>query len=124
MGWRINLVDNTVNVPSGLAEDLLRADEYQEVFYNLSEVTTKEREGRGKRVKETVRLHFNRDHQEHMDWVWREELQEVLLRYEVKGDITFCDFDGDNYGEFWGYRFDGKGGMTKLKGRVEWDEVK
>jgi hypothetical protein len=120
MGWSIALIENTVEVPSGLAEDLVTADKYQEVFYDVDDVTTKVRTGKGKNQKQVVRLHFNPDHMEHMDWVSRGELQATLCLHKVKGDILFGSLEGDNDGEFWGYRFDGKGGMKTLTGQVQW----
>lgn len=66
------------------------------------------------------KLHFNQDHQEHMDFV--AFFKNDLAALKVKGDITFGSFEGDNAGSFWGYRFDGNGGVKDLKGKVVFTE--
>ena len=54
-------------------------------------------------------LMFISDHMEHMDYLWNESIINKLKEMKVKGDITFGSLDGDNAGDNWGYRFDGKG---------------
>ena len=46
MGWSIALIENTVEVPSGLAEDLVTADKYQEVFYDVDDNIHDNRNGK------------------------------------------------------------------------------
>lgn len=68
----------------------------------------------------TYYLRFIEDHMEHMDYV--NQILPQLLELKVKGDITFGSLEGDNNGCFWGYRFDGKGGMKHLTGSVSFKE--
>jgi len=71
------------------------------------------------------KLAFNPDHQEHMDYLGNNpKLNKVLQKHKVKGDICFGSLEGDNAGSFWGYRFDGKGGMQELEGKLSWTPVK
>jgi hypothetical protein len=69
-------------------------------------------------------LCFDSDHMEHMDFVWQKPIQKILKKHKVKGDICFSSDDGDNRGQSWGYRFDGKGGMVALKGARTFEPVK
>ncbi len=55
-----------------------------------------------------------------MDYVHKEHIQEVLKRNKVEGVIKFGSLEGENAGDFWGYEFDGKGGMKELVGEVKW----
>lgn len=113
MGWSIALLENTVEISETCAKDLFAAQEYEdETWYELDDVTY---EGY---------LSFNGDHMEHMDYLDDEKYQAVLKTHKVEGDICFGDVEGDNAGSFWGYRFDGKGGMVKLTGRIVFEEVK
>jgi NAD-dependent DNA ligase len=111
MGWNIGTLDNTVKISAKCAKDLFETQKKRDVgiWYALSDVVY---EGH---------VTFNSDHAEWMDWLGHEEvLVQVLLRHKVKGDICFGSMEGDNAGSFWGYRFDGEGGMTKLEGMVAW----
>lgn len=109
MSWSIANITNTVKITDACAKDLFAAQEYEhEIWSDPSDVTYE-----GKLV-------FLKDLMEHMDYVWREHIQKVLKAHKVKGDITFGSLDGDDFGKFWGYRFDGKGGMAKLKGMIVW----
>lgn len=109
MGWSIENLVNEVKISPQCAKELFGAQEYeQEIWYELKDVTYK-----GK-------LTFNPDHLEHMDYVHLPHIQEALLKHKVKGDICFGSLEGDNAGEFWGYRFDGKGGVQSLKGTLQW----
>lgn len=51
------------------------------------------------------------------DYVANVEVQKFLKKHKVKGDICFVSDDGKKE-TGWGYRFDGKGGMKKLEGKV------
>lgn len=67
------------------------------------------------------KLQFYNNRYEYMDWLRdRDHLVDVLLKYKVKGDICFGSLDGDNKDKFWGYRFDGYGGMCFLRGDIKW----
>ncbi len=109
MGWNIAELDNTVVVDDACAKDLFEAQEYeQELWYEVDEVAD---EGQ---------LMFIEDHMEHMDYLWREHIQAILQKHNVEGTVTFGSLEGDNAGSFWGYQFDGKGGMEKIKGTLSW----
>lgn len=118
--WTIHEVTNTVKISKKCAKDLFEASAseyegttYHDLWDNAGQVTYK-----GKLV-------FNSDHQEHMDYLsgdYSEKLLAVLMKHKVKGDIGFADLEGDGAGNFWGYRFDGKGGMKELIGQVTWTE--
>lgn len=111
--WRIHNTVNTVKVSKKCAQELFRSVTRNTGFWNdVSEVT--DRDGV---------LIFNEDHYEHMDFLWLEEIQKVLLKHKVKGDICFASLEGDNAGSFWGYRFDGKGGGVKLDGEIVYTET-
>jgi hypothetical protein len=111
MGWSISLLVNTVNVPEECAKELFESQDYEgERWYELEDVL------------DDGKLAFNSDHMEHMDYVGEEAIQDILRKYNVAGDICFGSLDGDNAGSFWGYRFDGSGGMIPLEGRLQWFE--
>lgn len=112
--WHINLIENTVEVTKERAKDLFAAQKYaEELWFEVDEVLTK-----------NSKLRFNRDHMEHMDFVWYPHILAVLQKHKVKGRISFASYEGDNAGETWGYEFDGEGGVKKFRGRigVVWDD--
>lgn len=114
--WTIECLVNTVLIPNECNHDLF--DEAQdcegELWDNVDDVTD-----------ENGQLCFNSDHMEHMDFIaTHDKIIVILKRYEVEGDICFGSLEGDNAGSFWGYRFDGKGGMKYLKGQLIWEEKK
>lgn len=112
--WSIGKVVNTVEISEDCAKDLFAAQgDERYIWSSLEEVTYQ-----GK-------LSFNPDHMEHMDFLGCDEdraMVEILKKHKVKGDICFGSLEGDNRGRFWGYRFDGKGGMKKLVGHLEFKE--
>lgn len=110
--WSIGEVVNTVHITKECAKELFEAQEYEgEIWTELEDV-----EYKGK-------LSFNDDHMEHMDFLGtNEKMVEILKKHKVKGDICFGSLEGDNRGQFWGYRFDGKGRMKKLVGHLEFKE--
>ncbi len=116
MGWHINLVKNNVATTAGMVEDLLKTDVACELEWEEPRDVAAGHDG-------DFKLNFNDDHMEHMDFVEREEVQEVLKKHKAMGDICFSSADGDNAGEAWGYRFDGKGGMVLLRGVLLFKEV-
>lgn len=108
--WSIAEIDNTVEISNKCAKELLKID--PECRWN----------NRLDRLVMDGKLYFNPDDYEGMDFVYDEDVQKVLKKHKVKGDITFGSLDGDNFGSFWGYRFDGKGGMVELRGELIWKE--
>jgi NAD-dependent DNA ligase len=107
--WTIHLIRNTVQVPKAAVPELFAAQE-DETWYEEEDVLS------------GGRLVFNSDHYEHMDFLAdNQAIIDVLCKHRVKGDICLADLEqGDEEGSFWGYRFDGQGGMEKLKGKVDW----
>lgn len=113
MAWSIGVVANTVQISPTCAQELFekQGGESGEVWSSFEDVTY---EGK---------ITFNPDHMEWMDWLGdSEELVEILKKHRVYGDICFGSLEGNNAGEFWGYRFDGQGGMKELIGRVVYEE--
>ncbi len=112
--WSIGELKNTVEISETCAQDLFHAQAFpEELWHDVTEVTIENREG--------VRvLYFDSDHNEHMDFLHQERFTDVFSRHNARGEICFGSLDGDNAGSFWGYRFDGEGGMQKLTGSVEW----
>jgi len=116
MGWSIAVIDNTVKINKEIVKDLIKAQSYdgeilyeEDVDYFFDE--------------ETGTIQFDSDAMEHMDWVGDSDFHSVLQEHKVKGVIKFGSLDGDNFGEFWGYSFDGQGGMCKIEGRLVWNIV-
>lgn len=113
MSWSISSLDNAVKVSAKVAKEVFEACGGTDggVFYNIKEVS------------HGNKLYFNPDHSEWMDYLQGDhgdKVIAVLKENKVKGDITFGSLEGDNSGLYWGYRFDGKGGMVKLTGTVIW----
>ncbi len=114
--WSIGVVVNTVEITKECAKELFEAqdNEQDDEEYIWSEPENVAYKGK---------LCFNPDHMEHMDFLATDEkIVEILKKHKVAGDICFGSLEGDNKGQFWGYRFDGKGGMTELKGLVVYEE--
>jgi NAD-dependent DNA ligase len=117
MGWFIQEGKNEVVVSKKCAEELFKVQEEgrcDEVWDDADSVAP------------DGRLAFTTDHMEHMDYLTNEDIVAVLCKHKVKGDICFESHEGDNAGDYWGYRFDGKGGMKPLTGTctVVFEEVK
>jgi hypothetical protein len=117
MGWHINLVKNTVKITSEIALALYNCEADVCCAWQ-DECSFPMLEG----VIYDGKLVFNPDHMEHMDYLHEGQVQRVLKCFKVKGDVCFSSDDGDNRGQSWGYRFDGEGGMTLLKGSREFSE--
>lgn len=111
MSWSIALLENSVAISKDVAQEIFLTDGHggEHNWASPDDVCD-----RGK-------LYFNPDDDEHMDFMWDEKIIEVLKKYKVEGRICFGSLEGDNRGEFWGYEFDGKGNMEKLKGYVAWE---
>jgi hypothetical protein len=112
MAWTIANIDNNVKITNDIAKDIFEKHKDSTGWYDVTEFCYHD--------GIDLKLYFNEDHREHMDFVW--EIEDTLKEHKVEGDITFGSLEGDNAGSFWGYRFDGKGGMKSLKGRLEWNE--
>ncbi len=110
--WRIESTVNTVRVSKKCVSDLFKIGKSLRMWGDIGSVASKDGE-----------LYFNPDHFEHMDYLNEEALLKVLLKHKAKGDICFGSLEGDNAGSYWGYRFDGKGGVVELVGEVAYTEV-
>ena len=110
MGWHINLITNDVKITEKCARAVLKVLLLEGSFNTLDQVW---------RYK---KLRFHQDHMEWMDYLKYAKVITVLQKHKVKGDICFSSNDGDNAGEAWGYRFNGKGGFKPLTGRLQWFE--
>lgn len=115
MSWRIALLENNIKVTSKVAKELFDLSEK-----NLSEIWYSEEDV----ADENDILQFNCDHMEHMDYLWNVDYQKILKKNKIKGRALFGDLDHDTFGEFWGYEFDGRGGMKLLEGKLSWSEKK
>jgi hypothetical protein len=121
--WQIACIKNEVEINKKIAKALLKCEDDGLYYWDQEcdpldwNVGFADRDGK-------YRLYFNEDQCEHMDFVGEEEVQKVLCKNKVKGDICFGSLEGDNAGRFWGYRFDGKGGYKRLKAVIAWQEVK
>lgn len=92
--WRINLVKNELSLTPEAAADInaIPDDSF---------------------VAEDGKLYFDPDHYEHMDYVWNDEVLEVIAKHKLSGEILFSSSEGDNRNTGWGYRFD-EGIVTEL----------
>lgn len=114
MGWQIELTVNDIVIPAALVKSLFEAQDYEGAVWDSVEDV----------VDDDNNLTFNPDHMEHMDYLSHQlNMIDVLKAGRVKGDICFQSLEGDNSGDSWGYRFDGKGGMKELSGTVNWSEA-
>lgn len=111
MSWRIGVYSNDLFISDACAADLFELGTAEELWYSPHEV----RDTNGT-------LGFNEDHMEHMDYLCRSDIQNVLRKHKVNGTVTFHSTEGDNAGSAWGYRFeDGK--LTELVGELVFREV-
>lgn len=120
MGWHISNEKNEVQISEAVIDGLWQAyqnnDLSQTHWYDKDEIYYKGDNGK-------KYLYFNDDHMEGMDYLsYEEKAIEILKKHKVKGDICFQSTEGDNAGDAWGYRFDGKGGMKTLSGKLKWVE--
>lgn len=109
--WSIGLVKNTVKISEECVKELFEAQGCDEIWYDEEDVSF------------DGKLYFDCDHMEHMDYLGREEIQNVLKKHKVEGIVLFCSADGDNSGTFWGYEFDGAGGLVSHYADLEDENV-
>lgn len=114
MGWRISVVDNSMEFSKECAEELLAIGGDGDPWYDLDDLEF---------ADDRYELSFCDDHMEHMDYLaHRDDILAILLKYQVNGDVTFTCADGDWSGRNWGYRFT-DGVMTKLVGEIVYTEI-
>jgi meiotically up-regulated gene 157 (Mug157) protein len=111
--WRVSCIENKIKVNKECA---LKIKEFRE----KNEYCELEMDD----VVENGHLVFNEDHFEHIDYLNENGLIKLLKHFKAKGRTTFGCLDGDQFGEFWGYEFDGKGGFKRLKGSLDWKPTK
>ena len=93
--------------------------------FNLQELTEyiKKFGHKPYRAKQLLRwiYYFNEDHFEHIDYLsHNQEVISFLIKEKVKGEVQFGCLDGDQFGKFWGYKFDGSGNFKETKGSLSW----
>lgn len=120
MGWHINEVENTVIINEQIIDEFVKSGvvyyrDYDDQI-DLDDIDYDEF------IDDDGCIIFNDDDMEHMDFISKPIVQQILCNHKVEGDICFSSNDGDNAGCMWGYRFDGKGGMVKLYGKITWHE--
>ena len=114
MGWHIDLEVNTVRFKMNCADALFAIGEPNELWYEVDDVLEQCSDD-----PEYGILTFNYDHMEHMDYMWRAEIQKFCLEQEVDGLVGFSSSDGDNRGSRWGYRFT-NGVMVEVTGEINY----
>lgn len=115
--WSIILVKNDLKISKKCAEALL-GEEGTDGYYDGECAGEYGWEGLSDLFDaNSGKLVFNSDHFEHMDFVWR--VWKVLAEHEAKGEIVFASAEGDNKGEAWSYRFDGKGAFEHRQGKLK-----
>ncbi len=113
--WSICVIENSLKLNEKTVDELFKineklADMASEIWYDKSDVTDSD-----------GNISFNLDHYEHMDFLSdNQEIVDVLKKNKVKGKVCFGCLDGDQFGQFWGYEFDGQGNMVTLTGTINW----
>jgi len=103
VSWHIGVLKNTVQVSPACAEAVSKAG----VKYGFDEYM----------VYNDGTLAFGRD--EHSDFLKHDDIRALVAADGATGEVYFGSVEGDNCGDFWGYRFEG-GTCQKLKGEVVW----
>lgn len=114
MAWSIDLLSNTIKISKKMAQKIYEAtmeNGYNDTFDGVESVRN-----------DDGFLDFNPDHMEHMDYLWKEEVQKAFCALKVNGEVHFADNEGDSKGKMWGYRFK-NGTFTKLVGKVVMESV-
>jgi hypothetical protein len=112
MGWNIDLDVNTLKFPSReAAEEVVSWGDENGFCWNPVED-----------VDGWLVDFDDQDAMEHMDILWDENIQEIILRHGAVGDICFSSSEGDDAGEEWGYRFTKNGEVKKLSSERKWIE--
>lgn len=117
--WTIHLLKNTVEVTDEIAQEMVDI----QLKKDKSGAVYSERWEEPREVVYKGKLIFNGDEYEHMDFLWDNRFVKILKKHKVEGEVCFADLEGSSEPRFWGYRFDGKGKMIKLKGDVVFEEA-
>lgn len=138
MGWRISNIDNEPVLSKEQAIALVSNldfintvswDYYDSVEDAVTSAGSIEELAEGcldfDRLSGQYSLYFDEDAMEHMDYLGRDKgLLQLLDSLGISGDITFGSLDGDNSGQFWGYRFyGGKEPYRLLQGEIAFHAV-
>jgi hypothetical protein len=99
MGWSISCLWNSLEIPEECGAELESLDLDLDGYSPC--------------------LEFVEDHMEHMDCLWREDVQAILAKHKVSGRVTFGSLEGDNGNEFWGYEWT-DGELKTLNGKIDW----
>lgn len=102
MGWSINEVENTVRIPVEFAGKIFDAGQGEHFFGD--------REDAEGEVLEDIEngtglLRFEPDSMEHMDYLWDQDILNVLAEAKVNGRVVFTSTEGDNRNTWWSYTF-------------------
>jgi hypothetical protein len=91
MAWSIGVILNTLVVPEDVQDKLI--DLVEPEGHNIDICDGK--------------IEFDYDAMEHMDFLWDDEVQVLLESANSHGVVVFGSVEGDNAGDFWGYKFHG-----------------
>jgi hypothetical protein len=92
MAWSIGTVLNTVVVPEAVQDKLIELVESEGHYISFNKDGT---------------IQFCDDAMEHMDFLWDPDVQILLESANTQGVVVFSSVEGDNAGDFWGYKFHG-----------------
>jgi hypothetical protein len=74
--------------------------------------------------EDNYQFEFESEDMEHMDYfgllIQYTKVFDLLNSSNGEGEILFGSLEGDNAGEFWGYRFDPHHKLQELQGNVTW----
>jgi hypothetical protein len=116
MSWRVHVLKNTLRVDVAALDELRSADD---VVVDLDLDTYDDGDGDEAVEDGRTTLYFDEDHMEHIDWLWRDGVPDILIRHNAEGEVLFGQLEGDGGPKFWGYRFD-KTGIRQLSGKISW----
>lgn len=110
MSWSISVLKNTLRFKSHVTAEQLKdwLDSNGHAVYP-------------DKVVDGYKIDFDHDAMEHMDYLHEDEVQKILNDGYAEGDVCFGSLEGDNSGQFWGYRFTPGEQAKDLNGRISWE---
>jgi len=108
MSWSIACLKSDIEVTPEFEADIKKLNNDRDGYLSLETYKGK--------------IYFDSDAMEHMDCVNDDDVLAIFKKHKVNGDIFFGSVEGDNAGEFWGYRFK-DGEMTRMEGVLAWSEL-